>query len=144
MSNQKSRWSQYRDHFVGQGLWERLLLLLDALERSGSDHECAINIRTALRNAEAAEALRNPHSKVGTPCMHGFLKKQGTINKLGWRRHFCELVRGTCLLRYEESSAASATGVGRFARSLHIQQHSGVDAIRANREKRACCFEVTF
>ena len=148
-------WSKYRSAFVGSGLLDRLTLLLHAHESSGTESESSIHIKMALRNAEAVEVTRFPHVKVGGSFREGRLQKQGHINRLSWRSHRCTLVRGKGLLQYEEVSSSAGSGGGgdhpkskeTTRRNLYLLaqaqgQERGVDAVRANEEKRPGCFEV--
>jgi hypothetical protein len=147
-------WSKWRAAFVGSGLLDRLTLLLHAHESSGADSDTSIHIKMALRNAEAVEVTRFPHVKVGHPSKEGRLQKQGHINRLSWRPHYCTLVRGKGLLQYEELSSSSTgsdhsrpkeRSTARRSLYLLVQaqgQERGIDAVRANEEKRLGCFEV--
>lgn len=147
-------WTKWRPAFVGSGLLDRLALLLHAHESSGTESESSIHIKMALRNAEAVEVTRFPHVKVGHPSKEGRLQKQGHINRLSWRPHLCTLVRGRGLLLYEELPSSStgseqSRSKDRSAatRSLYLLaqaqgQERGMDAVRANEDKRLGCFEV--
>lgn len=147
-------WRSWRAAFVGSGLLDRLTLLLHAHEASGTHSQSSMYIKMALRNAEAVEVTRFPHVKVDHPSKEGKLQKQGHINRLSWRPHFCTLVRGRGLLKYEELSSSSMGSElprpkerSTTQRSLYLLgqaqgQERGMDAVRANEEKRLGCFEV--
>lgn len=143
-------WSKYRSAFVGSGLVDRLTLLLHTLEKSGAESESSTFIKIALRNVEAVEVTRFSHVKVNESFRDGALQKQGSINLLSWKRNHCTLVRGTGMLQYtdvsstggEPSKADPATRRCLYLLPQAQGQERGIDAVRANEEKRPGCFEV--